>query len=353
MALFRPSCAVMRTSTPASNQWSTLTRAFARRYCSQQISISSPSRSSFLSSIQSQSASLPERQSRSFSTTLCLSASVHNPSDPSDPSKQPKQPKQPKKRTIRIGPLPNGEPSPQTIRRIFGPGVPLPDANNVLRILHHRRTSGSLTDYGVDNLGARYVSAGVDHQKTAKALEWLRETYPVDEVRAAEEWAEKEANRISYELWLADPENADSKYNDPARIYRDQQKEVEEVEKQEEQRMGLLRAGPSEFEKNIQRKRQQRLEAMAQKAEEKEAKEQEMETKIATGEWVRTPGGTQLMKPGQNTYVDVFGREQISMRKEIEEKNRRKAESGFESPEEMLRATTLVRTSTDLVKLHI
>jgi rhomboid-like protein len=176
-----------------------------------------------------------------------------------------------------------------------------------------------------------------------KALDWLREAFPVDEARAAEEWAEKEANRIAYELWLADPENADSKYNDPARAWKDQQQEIEEAHREEGQKIGMLRVGPSEFERNIQRKRQERLEAQARKAEEKELKEKEDEAKIESGEWVRTPGGTQLMKPHQTTYVDVFGREQVSKRKEMMEYYQKKSESPFKNEEEMLRATTLVR----------
>jgi rhomboid-like protein len=199
-----------------------------------------------------------------------------------------------------------------------------------------------LADYGVDNLGHKY--AHVNRTLATKALEWLREAFPVDEGRAAEQWAEKEANRIAYELWLADPEN-DSKYKDPARVWRDQQKEIEQQNEQQEdegQKIGMLRAGPSQFEKNIADKRRQRLEEAAKKAEEKEAKEREEMVKLETGEWVKTPRGTGLMKPGQTAYVDVFGREQISQRKELQEAYRKKAELQFKTPEEMLAATTIV-----------
>jgi rhomboid-like protein len=236
--------------------------------------------------------------------------------------------------------LPEGEVNKAVIRNLFGPDVTHTDGNNVLRILQHRRTSGSLADYGVNNLGHRYT--GITRDSAAKALEWLREKYPVDEARAAEEWAEKEANRIAYELWLADPENADSKYNDPARVWREQQNEIEGINEPESGKIGILRTGPSEFEKNIERKRRQRLEEMARKAEEKERKEKEDEAKLASGEWVRTPGGTALMKPGQTTYVDVFGREQISQRKEVMEYYQKKAESPFKDEEDMLKASTLV-----------
>jgi rhomboid-like protein len=232
-------------------------------------------------------------------------------------------------------------PTLKVIASIFGPKISRVDGYNVLRILHHRRTSGSLVDYGVDHLGARY--SAVTHDQATKALEWLRQTYPIDEARAAEEWAEKEANRIAYELWLADPENADSKYNDPARVWRQQQQEIEELKQAEEKKIGILRQGPSEFELNIARKRKERLEAAARAAEEKERQEQEQEKLLATGEYVRTPSGKQLMKPNEEVYVDIFGREQVSRRKEMLEKYRQKAVSTpFKSEEEMRNATTLV-----------
>lgn len=108
------------------------------------------------------------------------------------------------------------------------------------------------------------------------------------------------------------------------------------------QKMGILHVGKSQFELNIEQKRQQRLEDMARRAEEKEQREREMEEKLATGEYVRTPTGTQLMKPGQTTYVDVFGREQVSRRKEEAERYQKRSETDFSSVEEMLSHTTLV-----------
>jgi rhomboid-like protein len=48
------------------------------------------------------------------------------------------------------------------------------------------------------------------------------------------------------------------------------------------------------------------------------------------------------MKPGQTTYVDVFGREQVSRRKEEAEKYQKQSETEFSSVEEMLSETTLV-----------
>lgn len=294
------------------------------------------SRSSILALIHSHRTSPP--QCRSFSRTSRLSAKVIDPpQSPSVPQHQ--------KRTVQIGPLPEGRVNDHTIQKIFGRRLSAADGNNVLRILHHRRTAGSLADYGVDNLGKQYTH--VSRDTALKGLEWLREKYPIDEARAAQEWAEKEANRIAYELWLADPET-ESKYKDPARAFREKmQKDEQERQRQEleGEKMGILHVGKSQFERNIEEKRRQRLEEMTKKAEEKEAKEREMEEKLASGEWVRTPTGTQLMKPGQTTYVDIFGREQVSRRKEEMQKYMQKSESGFKDEKEMLSKTTLVSSS--------
>jgi rhomboid-like protein len=333
----------LRPAARISHQWNSVTLAFARRYCTQPSCFNTSPQSSILSVLQSRSLACSRRP---FSTTPRFAAKVHNPLDDVVPPQQ--SPPQQRTRTVKIGPLPNGRVDEATIRRIFGPRVSAIEGNHVLRILHHRRTSGSLADYGVDNLGQQYTH--INRSLATKALDWLRETYPIDEARAAEEWAEKEANRIAYELWLADPEN-DSKYKDPARVFREQQKKQKEEQAEQEalqeryegrQKIGMLHVGPSEFERNIAERRRERLEAVTQKAEEKEAKEQEHEAKLATGEWVRTPSGTQLMKPGQTTYVDVFGREQVSRRKEMMEKYQQKAQTEFKDEAEMLSKTTVV-----------
>ncbi|KAF2657577.1 hypothetical protein K491DRAFT_626527 [Lophiostoma macrostomum CBS 122681] len=335
MALLRPSCAALR-SAPVSLQWNTVTRAFARQFCSQKTRLEAVSRPSILSVVQSRKPRTSHLQARSFSLTARTTAQVSDP--PEQPGFRGLQ-----RREVRIGPLPNGQAEQRTIRGLFGPDVSTQTGNEILRILHHRRTSGSLADYGVDNLGERYRK--VTRQAAVKALEWLRDEYPVDEARAAEEWAEKEANRIAYNMWLADPENADSKYNDPARVWREQQdkKKKEEEEQQEERRIGILRVGPSQFERNIEQKRKERLAEITRKAEEKEQKEKEDEAKLATGEYVRTPGGTALMKPGQTAYVDIFGREQVSQRKEMLEMYQKKANTPFKDEAEMLTHTTLAQ----------
>jgi rhomboid-like protein len=315
MSLIRPSCA-----------------ALARRLCTAQIQLEN-TRSPIQALLQSRRISRP--QCRSFSTTRRhLAKVIDTPTNPSMPHIP--------KRTVRIGPLPDGKVDEGTIRRVFGSRLSPSDGNNVLRILHHRRTAGSLADYGVDNLGKQYTH--VNREVALKGLEWLRERYPIDEARAAEEWAEREANRIQYELWLADPET-ESKYKDPARAFKEQMEKEEQQriqQERDEQKIGILHVGKSQFERNIEEKRRARLEEITRIAEEKEEKEREMEEKLASGEWVRTPTGTQLMKPGQTTYVDVFGREQVSRRKEMAEQYQKQSQTDFTSPEEMLSKTTLV-----------
>jgi len=331
----------LRPAVRITHQWNSVTIAFARRYCTTQPCSQTAYLSPVLSALKSHSSA---PLCRSFSTTPRFAAKVNDISH--EDIIPPQQGLPQRTRTVKIGPLPHGLVADATIYQIFGTKVSPRDGNNVLRILHHRRTSGSLADYGVDNLGKQYNH--VNRALATKALEWLRVRFPIDEARAAEEWAEKEANRIAYELWLADPEN-DSKYKDPARAFREQQKkEAEERAMEEEEmgtnRIGILRHGKSQFERNIEEKRRKRLEEITKKAEEKEARVIEEEKMLATGEWVRTPSGTQLMKPGQDTYVDVFGREQVSRRKEEMEKAQKLSQTQFKDEADMLASTTLVRS---------
>jgi rhomboid-like protein len=122
------------------------------------------------------------------------------------------------------------------------------------------------------------------------------------------------------------------------------QKEEEERQQQalDDQKIGILHVGKSQFERNIEEKRRARLEEITRKAELKEQREKEREAQLATGEWVKTPSGKQLMKPHQTTYIDVFGNEQISRRSEERAKYEQKAVTGFKDESEMLSKTTLV-----------
>ena len=173
-----------------------------------------------------------------------------------------------------------------------------------------------------------------------KGLEWLRQAFPVDEARAAEEWAEKEANRIAYELWLAEEQGGKAVSN-PEQVW----KEMKEEEKmqQRQYQTTMLHHGPSVLEQSIKEKRKKRLEEATKRAEEKEAKEAEEAKLIASGEYIRSPGGTALIKPGQTTYVDIFGKEVVDRRKEWSDYYNKKAATPFKSEEEMRNAQTPVR----------
>ncbi|KAF1930670.1 uncharacterized protein M421DRAFT_57714 [Didymella exigua CBS 183.55] len=315
MSLLRPSCAIARRlcTTPATSE---------------------ATRSPILSLLRRHAASRPP--CRAFSHTPRLAANT-----PQSPTSA--RPQQHPARTVRIGPLPGGPVSDDGIRRIFGRRVTPAEGNKVLRILHHRRTAGSLADYGVANLGSQ--CAHVDTALALKGLAWLRERHPVDEAAAAEQWAEKEANRIAYELWLADPDT-ESKYKagDPARAFREHMEAdaaARAQQERDEQKIGILHVGKSQFERNIEEKRRARLQEATRKAEEKERRERDMEAQLATGEWVKTPSGTQLMKPYQTTYIDVFGNEQVSRRSEERAKYEQQAVTDFKDETEMLAKTTL------------
>ncbi|UPX11007.1 Rhomboid protease [Ascochyta rabiei] len=328
MSLLRPSCAAGRRLCA----WPSRTEA-----------TTTPSLSPILALLRPPAASRPPGRGLSHAPRLAAPV-VDPPPSPAAGKQQQQQQQQAQKqaaRTVRIGPLPGGRASDDVIRRIFGRRLSPAEGNNVLRILHHRRTAGSLADYGVDQLGSQY--AHVDRALALRGLNWLRDRYPVDEAVAAEQWAEREANRIAYELWLADPET-ESKYKHPARAFREQMQR-EEAERQQhardDQKIGILHVGRSQFERNIEEKRHARLAEATRNAELKEQRERDMDAQLATGEWVKTPSGKQLMKPHQTTYVDVFGNEQVSRRSEERAKYEQRAVSGFKDPEEMLSKTTL------------
>ncbi|KAF2745393.1 hypothetical protein M011DRAFT_426979 [Sporormia fimetaria CBS 119925] len=337
LGFLRPSCAALRSSTPTLSR-RLVTTAFTRRFTSHTSDLIQTSGSPLSSLLRLHKQPASNCQRRPFSSSPQWHSRVVDMRKQGPTSESTHAAR---KRAVRIGPLPDGNVPIQIISQIFGPGVSQADGNNVLRILHHRRTSGSLVDYGVGNLGARY--ANVKMAQANKALEWLREKYPVNEAQAAEAWAEREANRIAYELWLADPENQSSKHNDPARVWREQQQELKDIEEEESRKIGMLHAGPSQFDRNIEEKRRKRLEAMAKKAEEEEKKQKEFEEKLKTGEYIKTPSGKQLMKPNQEVYVDVFGREQVSRFREEYEKYSKLSQTEFKTEEEMLQATTLTQ----------
>jgi rhomboid-like protein len=333
-ALLRPSCrAAMRPSSAtitSSRKAATLTGI---RHSSSQhscydlrhiYSLPVPRRSIFAPPLQPFSFQV---FTRSFHPHVPLPKSPRTTSSPNPVEK--------KKRQVRIGPLPCGELAPKAIESIFGCYVPPNEGNAALRILQHRRVSGSLADHGPD---VSNKFRNITPALSRRGLEWLRKQFPLDEARAAEEWAEKEANRIAFEIWMSE-ETGGKKLADPVMAW-----ETMEADKQAERiyQTGLLHHGPSVIEQQVKERRRQRLEEAAKRAEEKEAQEAKEAEMIASGEYVRSPGGALVIRPGQKTYVDIFGKERVDDTKEWADHYNKLSASPYKSEEEMKMANTTV-----------
>ncbi|KAK8078927.1 hypothetical protein PG994_002734 [Apiospora phragmitis] len=63
------------------------------------------------------------------------------------------------------------------VREIFGPHIPTPEANRLLRIIHGRRVAGTLDDPDLQQNTAKYSTSD-----KIVALEYLRKHIPVDEI---------------------------------------------------------------------------------------------------------------------------------------------------------------------------
>ncbi|OJD38604.1 rhomboid family protein [Diplodia corticola] len=86
--------------------------------------------------------------------------------------------------------LPGGDLQKDQITQIFGPGISAAEGNSFLRVLQHRRVTGSLAEKGVEG------PTSFPRERALNALEYLRSTYPFDEEAAAAEWARREAQRL-------------------------------------------------------------------------------------------------------------------------------------------------------------
>ena len=83
--------------------------------------------------------------------------------------------------------LPRNHVSGLVVEQIFGPSADYQTGNKVLYELHKRRLSGSIVDHGVS-----FKDLNVSEETAAKALQWLREHYPIDEAVVGEAYAERE-----------------------------------------------------------------------------------------------------------------------------------------------------------------
>ena len=93
-------------------------------------------------------------------------------------------------------PLPGGDLTQAQLTEIFGEEVDVEPGNYLFRILQSRRTSGSLVDIGLA-FGAPFK---VKPELAYKALEYLRNTHPVDEEAAAEEYTRRVEKQVLSEL---------------------------------------------------------------------------------------------------------------------------------------------------------
>ncbi|KAL1890160.1 hypothetical protein Sste5346_008453 [Sporothrix stenoceras] len=100
-----------------------------------------------------------------------------------------------------------GDLEPKEVTQVFGPGMSPVAANRLLRILHGRRVAGTLDDPSLRINTSQYRSAEIE-----KALAYLRQTTPVDELinaglRAEDELATMEREQAE---WLAKKEGIDA-----------------------------------------------------------------------------------------------------------------------------------------------
>jgi rhomboid-like protein len=130
---------------------------------------------------------------------------------------------------------------PSEISRIFGTNLNSKLANTILSELQSRRVSGSLIDVGVN---VHHITEEVTNKQALKALEWLRQKYPVDEAAAAEEYAELEeekyrkdfeAKALKSLVYMKDDTNVEEKVEqwDEAKLarWKEQAAKIEELEK--------------------------------------------------------------------------------------------------------------------------
>jgi rhomboid-like protein len=77
--------------------------------------------------------------------------------------------------------------SAPVIDQVFNRELDLLTGNKVLYELHKRRVTGSLVD-----LGTYFKDLNLTDYQSQRALQWLRQQYPVDEATAGERYAERE-----------------------------------------------------------------------------------------------------------------------------------------------------------------
>jgi hypothetical protein len=82
------------------------------------------------------------------------------------------------------------------VASILGPGLTFDQGMEILQEIQYRRVTGSLADKGI--VFDERPEFSQDHR--LRALEWLRDNYPVDEEAAAAEYAEEIAEELQKDL---------------------------------------------------------------------------------------------------------------------------------------------------------
>ncbi|KAF1988419.1 hypothetical protein K402DRAFT_23533 [Aulographum hederae CBS 113979] len=165
--------------------------------------------------------------------------------------------------------------SASEVAGIFGAHLSPESANRLLRLIHSRRVSGLLAEDGIlfssNDFGPQAKEWTQD--VGMKALQWLRDEYPIDEEGAAQQWAAEEAQKLEAEL-LARGEKIGLYKAEKRPVERDYQEEEAAVEAQSQgTSYGRSRYGVSRLDQ-IRRANEEAWEkqqAEAKKAEERAA----------------------------------------------------------------------------------
>ncbi|KAI9670707.1 MAG: hypothetical protein M1831_005927 [Alyxoria varia] len=120
-----------------------------------------------------------------------------NKSSHKSPSRRSRNPQETGNRKIRHK---SPELPESKLKDIFGQPVTISEGNRVLKVLHHRRTSGSLADFGVSMEDCNIPESGL-----LNALKWLRKNYAVDEEEAAANWTAAYAAKMEHGSGIEKP----------------------------------------------------------------------------------------------------------------------------------------------------
>ncbi|KAK3065697.1 hypothetical protein LTS18_002510, partial [Coniosporium uncinatum] len=179
---------------------------------------------------------------------------------------------------------------------IFGHSLSSDSANSLLNTIQHRRETGELSDQGILFREADFGSHAEEWtpEVSLKALDWLREQYPIDEEAAAERWAEQEARQLEEEL---------ARRGQSLGLYK---KDEDVVDVNSERRPEGGRGGEQALqgtEYGRERYGESGLEAIRRENEEKHERELEEQRRMEEEEMEREETGDQTLKLMRQAYA--------------------------------------------------